>query len=570
MRGASTCSIVLIASIAMGLTLAGCLLEAAELLFEGHERVLRQRSEDEPASSPHLPALLILELDGVNRDLLYGMLRQGELPQLASLFFAQGQEFPHAYFDETLIATLPSSTIPAWVSTLTGVAPAQHGVTGNEFFIREQCAFVAPAPVTLTDRTPVLKCFTDGYLNKFCMAPTVYERMRERDQNVLIWVGMQQIYRGADKLLLTHRRALADASEAFLKHEIAEKAKHKSSMAVYQDFDEEMVDTVVGELDGDGPLPDVLTMYFSGVDQFAHVYEGGPDEARKIYLREALEPLFLRLNDALTKRQALTNRYVVLTSDHGHTEVLGDAEHALGTDDKEDPPAVLARAGFHVRPFELDVPPDQGFDTVLAYQGAIAYVYVADRSSKNNRAYDWAQPPRFEEDVVPVAQAFYQNNLDGASVPSMKGTLDMVLARRPVRVDQDDLPFEVYVGDGKLVPIAEYLAQHPHPTYVALEERLSQLAVGPFGERAGDVLLIAHNGDRDQPKDRYYFSAVYRSWHGSPSRQDADIPLIVAHAHDSSSELAELTAKGLGSGPYQKNFANLLLALRFDRNESKD
>ena len=111
----------------------------------------------------------------------------------------------------------------------------------------------------------------------------------------------------------------------------------------------------------------------------------------------------------------------------------------------------------------------------------------------------------------------------------------------------------------------EYLKDHPHPTYVALSTRLHDLAVGPHGERAGDVLLIAHNGDRDEPENRYYFAAPYRSWHGSPSRRDSEIPFIVARPHESGAALGEVVKHILGTLPRQQKVTDVLLALRAHR-----
>jgi hypothetical protein len=110
---------------------------------------------------------------------------------------------------------------------------------------------------------------------------------------------------------------------------------------------------------------------------------------------------------------------------------------------------------------------------------------------------------------------FYRNNLHGRDVPAMKGTLDMILTRRPRPQPEGDRPFEVYVGNGRFVPVGRYLRSHPHPTYVDVERHLRDLAAGPLGERAGDVLLIAHDGDRERLEDRYYFAPPYHSWHGS-------------------------------------------------------
>jgi hypothetical protein len=245
--------------------------------------------------------------------------------------------------------------------------------------------------------------------------------------------------------------------------------------------------------------------------------------------------------------------------------VLHDAEHALGTEPEGDPPAVLRRAGFRLRPFELDVAEDHDFQAVLAYQGAIAYVYLADRSScpRPGRPCDWNRPPRFEADVLAAADAFFRANRDGTHVRELRGTLDLVLARRPKPAPAVDAPFEVYVGNGRLEPVGEFLRAHPRPSYLAFEERLRDLAVGPAGERAGDVLLIANNGNRKRPEQRYYFSSEYHSWHGSPGKQDSELPLIVAHAAKSTAELERVVRRTLGPEGRQHEIADLLLALRY-------
>ena len=79
------------------------------LLATGDDRELQAETTVDPVL-PNEPSLLLLAIDGVDRDLLYEMLRAGELPMLASLVFGQGKQFPHAHFEERLLSTLPSST----------------------------------------------------------------------------------------------------------------------------------------------------------------------------------------------------------------------------------------------------------------------------------------------------------------------------------------------------------------------------------------------------------------------------------------------------------------------------
>jgi Type I phosphodiesterase / nucleotide pyrophosphatase len=563
--GSGRVAICRLAVVALLGALAGCSIHhAASLVMTGGSRQLRERSDDVPPNSPGRPGLLILAIDGVDRNLLYTMLRAGELPELAGLLGGNDGNFPHAYFDQRILSTLPSSTIAAWVTAMTGVPPSVHGVAGNEFFIRDERRFAAPAPVSVDSATPVLEIYTDDYVNNLVPEPTVYERMRERDPDVLIWVAMHQIYRGADRLVFARRTVLADAFEAYAEKEAKELAANEQSWSVFEKLDKQVLEEVTGALDN-GPVPDVLTVYVTGTDLFAHVCAQGPDQARRAYLRLVLDPLLADLHTVLTERGALDDRFVVVTADHGHTEVVHDDVHALGADPNGGPVAVVREAGFRLRPFSLDADNDGDYQAVLAYGGAMAYVYVADRSScpAPGDVCDWQRPPRFKEDVLALADAFYRENRGGADVPALSGTLDMVLVRRGRAAGEPAQPFEVYVGNHRVQRVADYLRGHPHPSYVDLDQRLRELAAGPRGDRAGDILLIAHDGDRYDTSQRYYFAAPYHSWHGSPSKRDSEIPLIVAHPQRSTAELGELVGSALGPQPRQQRITDVLLALRF-------
>jgi arylsulfatase A-like enzyme len=275
-----------------------------------------------------------------------------------------------------------------------------------------------------------------------------------------------------------------------------------------------------------------------------------------------VDPALGRLVERMRARDMLANRWVVVTADHGHTAVIADAAHAIDTGE-DDAPGVLHALGWKTRPFRASVDAHDPFDAVLAYGGAMAFVYLADRSRcTGERACAWDAPPRYREDVLAVADAYYRNNETGELAAGMRGALDMILVRKPRPVADIDLPFEVYIGDGKTLPIDTYLAQHPHPTYVDVARRFEELAVGRHGERAGDLLLLAHNGDRERPEDRYYFAKPYRSWHGSPSRQDSEVPLIVAHPKRTAAAIHAWVGAVLGDRPYQRKVTDIVMGLR--------
>lgn len=521
----------------------------------------RQLRSPHPADAdPKHPDLLVVALDGIDRGLLYPMLAAGELPELATLLGGSGAPFPHAYFDDAIEATLPSTTAAAWATVFTGKPPAEHGVTGNEFFIRERRQLAVPIPCSVSAVATALSVFTEGYGNDLIKeTPTIYERMRAREPDISMWVSMSQYYRGADRLLLTRRAVLGDALQALL----GAVASAKFDRKVWADIDSEDLE-VVDEKLTKGPLPNVLTLYVFGTDDYAHVAPEGPDVARHAYLREVVDPLMGKLRRTLESRGGLAHRYVIVTGDHGHTQVLPDDAHSLAMNDDDDPPAVVRGGGFRLRPFKLDVDAKDDFNAVLAYEGAFGFAYVADRSTceAKGTACDWTRPPRYREDVLALADAFFVNDEDGRFAPSMKGALDMIFVRKPRPFAEVDLPFEVYVGEGKSIPVEEYLARHPHPTYVELATRLHDLAVGPRGERAGDVLLLAHNGDRERPEERWYFAPHYQSWHGSPSHRDSDIPLIVASADRRADAIAHDVKAILGRAPRQQAIGELLVKLR--------
>jgi hypothetical protein len=552
-------------------TLAGCgaAAKVADLTIKGPSQELRKRPEGAPRRSEHGGApLLLLMFDGIDRATLYELLKENAMPGLASLLGGGANgTFPHARLDERLLSTLPSSTMAAWTTALTGRTPAEHGVSGNEFFMRESLRLGAPAPVTFDDAKPTLAIYTDAYLDSLKTGPSVYDRMRERDPNVLVWVAMHSIYSGADRLLVTKRTVLADAFEHLVAKVVSDNEKDNLRRP-YETLDRQAIDVVVDEL-AEGALPDVLSIYLSGTDLYAHVAEEGPDEARRKYLTEVVDPALAKLAARLRARHALDDRFVIVTSDHGHTQVVKDKQHALSADRPDGPPVLMQRAGYRVRPFAIDVDKDKVFDSVWVAGGAAAYVYVADRSTCTGEKTrcDWSKPPRYEEDVLPLADAFFRADATGELVPQLKGTLDLVLTRRPRPHEEVDLPFEVYIGGGRTIALDTFLSTHPHPTYVELAPRLRDLGVGVRGERAGDVLLFAHNGDRERPDERFYFAAPYRSWHGSPSRRDSEVPLIVAHARLDAATIARRLDRHLAERPFQQKVTDVLLDLRYGPRE---
>jgi hypothetical protein len=477
------------------------------------------------------------------------------MPRVAALVGRETEPrlYEHGWAAPGVLSILPSTTYAAWASVFTGQPAARTGVPGNEWFAREEMRFYAPAPVTVTEHEHALEVYSDQLMGRVLRAPTVYERA-----GVRAYVSLQAYHRGADLLTVpmpsAYGRMITSAAKGAVDEETV-------SQEVYEELDGEAVESLVESIERHGPA-DLQTVYFPGVDLYTHVAQD-PIRDQTRYLREVIDPAVGEVLDAYRKAGALEGTWVMFVADHGHTPVLPDDLHALGTDGDDEPPAVLQQAGFRVRPFQLEVDAEQqDYQAAVAYQGAFAYVYLADRSTcaQAGARCDWNRAPRLAEDVLPVARAFYEASRTGAGVPALRGAIDLVFARPPVPPGQDALPFQVWDGQ-RLVPVAEYLAAHPRPELLDLERRLEGLGVGAYGHRAGDVLLLARTGMELPIEQRFYFSSRYHSWHGSPTKQDSEIPLLVVQAATSGAAIRARVQRAAGPRVDQLSITPIILDL---------
>jgi hypothetical protein len=375
---------------------------------------------------------------------------------------------------------------------------------------------------------------------------------------VRAYVLLQAFHRGADLLTVpepgSYGRMISEMAGGLVDEGTV-------GQEAYEELDETAAESLAESIARRGAA-DLLTVYFPGVDLYTHVAADPLDDQVR-YLGQVVDPAIGEVLAAYRKAGALQGTWIVFVADHGHTPVLPDDGHALGADGEDEPPQVLRNAGFRTRPLKIELDPaEQDYQAVMAYQGAFAYVYLADRGTcpHPGARCDWNRPPRLNEDVLPVARAFHEAGRTGAGVPALRGAIDLVFARPPRGPGQDALPFQVFDGQ-RLVPIREYLAANPRPELLDLERRLEGLAAGPYGHRAGDVLLLARTGLHLPPEQRFYFSSSYRSWHGSPTRQDSEIPLLVVHPAATGAAIRARVQRAAGPRPDQLSITPLVLDL---------
>src|SRR5271156_5191307 len=521
------------------LALVSC-SELKIVVNRGEKQVKREPRPVEPG-----PYVLIFAFDGAGYDQLMTAINSGKAPAMAGMLGKDegGGLYEHAYSVPNAVSILPSTTVAAWSAIFTGAPPAQNGVPGNEWFVREEMKFYAPVPVSVEEMDDNRAMLIDNFVGRQLKVPTLFQQAGVRSA-----VSMNMIYRGADYFTLIDPTSMVELFTEF----VSGKTKHSSGKRdIYQQMDEDSVPKLLDSMKAHG-VPNIQVVYFPGIDLYTHLAPD-PLPMETAYLENVTDPLVAKVLDAYRDYGILDQTYIVVIADHGHTPVLKDPRHALGANSSDGPDAVVEAAGFGPRKPVLNSGKDEpDYQAAFAYQGAIAYVYLADRSTCPNPGMtcDWKRPPRYKEDVLPVARAFYYANKKGHPVQLMKDTLDLVFARVPTPPGQLTHEYDIFDGH-RLVPIWLYLLMHPRPDLIQLNRRMRWLSAGPYGNRAGDVLLLSKSGLDRQIQDRYYFSAPYHSWHGSASIQDSHIPLIVARKGYPGARLKELVDGIGGSEPSQ-------------------
>jgi len=502
------------------------------------------------------PRVIIFALDGTGPDQLMAAIRSGKAPRIAALL---GKErgsglFEHGYAAPHAVTILPSSTIAAWSAIFTGKPPAMNGVPGDEWFVRETATFYAPVPVSVLDTLDVTKVVNDDLLGKSLRVPTLYEVLGKRSHVSLLYV-----HDGATLYTTVAPSSFVDMVGRLISGTM-EGDHPENSLSAGLDLNS--VQKLIEAIDAQG-VPDLQVVYFPGIDIFTHVAKDQlAGQVR--YLESITDKAVGVVLDAYEKKGALAGAYVIFIADHGQIPTLNDAQHKLGTDDEHSPFGLVAKSGFRVRrPLLTLAALDKDYQAVLAYQGFMAYVYLADRSTCPNEhdPCDWIKPPRFHEDVMPVVSAFYEANRTGNPIPRLKGTIDLIFAREPVAADRNAKPYEIFDGQ-KLVPIRTYLKAHPRPDLIRLEERMNELSAGPYGNRAGDILLLARACTSSPIEERYFFSAVsHYTWHGSACEMDSHIPFILAQQGGSGASMHALMRKTGGESPSGMALTPLVRAL---------
>ncbi len=457
--------------------------------------------------------VVIIDMDGLRADAFEQALDRGRVPNLLRIVRAGGQPTAHPV---RAFSVAPSITFAAQASIFTGAHPVQHRVAGNQVFDRfglitqgvpSYLGFDVGDTMAYDDAVEVFRSgLADRFLNP--NTPTIYESALAHQKISLVAYNMYG--RGADRVI---RPSLIDIAR-FTKGRGFFRLSDKA-------YDGKMLSALEKAIRLADPKPDLITAYFMGLDHHSHHH--GPD-SQVDYLEETLDPLIGRLLALLVHEAMFVGSLFVLVSDHGQTPTSGDDTHSI-------------RLGF---PFDMELAPlfhslgldvhdvpgeAPNVDAVVALNGGLAHVYL------RHGQRDWYTMPRYQEDVLPIAEAFWQAGQTGQSCSDLRGVLDLILIRNVEGARSWEAPYEVYLGGGKIQTLDQWQAGHPEAGMIDAGSRIRLMS----STMSGDLVLAAKSAQG------YYFGAPgLKGVHGSLHAADSACVLTFAVPSAAPVEVAEL------------------------------
>ena len=87
------------------------------------------------------------------------------------------------------------------------------------------------------------------------------------------------------------------------------------------------------------------------------------------------------------------------------------------------------------------------------------------------------------------------------------------------------------------------------------------LSAGPYGNRAGDIVLLSQSG-ASPIEGRYYFAAEpHYTWHGSADESDSYVPLVLIQVGGSGDSMRKVMQAQVGRQPCEKDLTPIVRAL---------
>ena len=432
--------------------------------------------------------LVFIDIDGIVPEVLYDLLDDpnSHMHRIAG----NGTRVERA------VTVFPAVTLCCQASMFTGAWPGAHGVLGNSWWDRfkkpPEFRFYTDAktalgnygfglfgwPTIIMPQRPDLQ-FANNDLSKD--VETIYEMAKRK--HLSSWEVFNPYSRGVDRWIKPSRPAMilfALAHEELLHNRYWDASTFKHLFKAMRGQE----------------LPDLLSFYISGHDSNSHEH-GAHDQAT--YFRNIVDPMFGRFITEFEKHAPLEDFYFLITSDHGQANVIKDKEHVVDHGLLGEILGAVPGGGFQLAARKIIRPTDTAIGNMEA--GATQFHLI------NRKTFDWADPPRFEQDVLPAAAAFAPY-ATGGKPPFV----DFLLVRRSV-----EQGYEVWSNDG-LISLESFF-QGKDAQYPDAVRRIRGLNC----ERSGDLIVIL-----DYSQGYYFGDKPKAGEHGNLCAADALIPFVVS------------------------------------------
>jgi hypothetical protein len=460
--------------------------------------------------------VFLIDIDGLRSEIFTAALTDGGLPHLARLVggvnFERGVQVP-------ALAPAPSITFCSQASLFTGAHPSQHGIPGNQYFDRfgtrnggkpRHYAFDVGDTLAVDDAVQV---FMNGLASECLRVPTMYERFTD--------YGWRSVVAG---------NMYAKGAATWIKPSLVNITRFTKGGNIFgmesAEYDRHILDQVIDQTTTDG-LPEVLTVYFMGLDHESHLH--GP-EVQMDYLTDVIDPMVGDLWDfILNQERGLEHPLVAIFSDHGQIRVIPDDRHSLrlAFPFEREIGHLFDALGLDVHDFPGE---DPDCDAVVAANGGLGYVYLQNQRGR------WADAPEFDRDLLPIGRAFWEAHQTGKYATELAGALSGVLVRNVAR-NGWDAPYQAITPDGDIVPLEKWFGElarqqknHGAGLYVDPVHRLGNL-VSPF---VGDLLLISNYAEG------YYFGSPLTGVHGGLHPDDSRATLVFGYPGKSEIEANQM------------------------------
>ncbi|MEM4202604.1 MAG: alkaline phosphatase family protein [Candidatus Methanomethylicaceae archaeon] len=466
------------------------------------------------SSGPQPRRVVIIDIDGLSRGAFSIPAVANKLPNFARIIgqYEHGpRKFQHAMYFKNATTVFPSVTLTGHASIFTGVYPGAHGIVGNEWFDRQSEDFINY--MSLEGQMQIFGFFSDpqGLANHHLKATTLYTAARQAGKRSL--VGFNQYWKGAKNV----RPDLELLQFAFGERLV--RADIDGIIESFKKYDQGMVTEIIKQLDSlrrnGEPLPDIITLYFAGLDAVGHLIS---TSRTSMYLQDVIDPLIGKFLDKLKELDPgwFQHTLFFITADHGRSDVPSESSK-VGGKLKDMVEKALEKAGY-----------DPGIETLgqrdvqIALNGGMAHIYIRKRGNRIlkgllNVDVPWQEKPRLKEDVLPAARALVSHK-----------ELREYIASVFVRKDGPGSGYKLFW-------------QHPSLPKQELEEQIQkqELIQKLDCDRSGDILLLL--------KSQFYFrkscgpvtlggfcsvedlasAAGVGSSHGSIWDSDLAVPLVV-------------------------------------------